>query len=99
MVTMMIMMLLAMAKRRLRNFRGWKLTNTATATPLSSPLPSVLFLISFLLASSVHHCSDELLPHGRQRPTRSPDELSGVADPLPSTAPLAQVGRRWAFCD
>ena len=65
---------------------------------ISLPSSAICLVFSFLLASLVNHCSDELLPHGRQRPTRSPDELSGAADPLPSTASLAQVGRRWAFC-
>ena len=59
-VTMVTVM--SMARRRLRNF--------ASATPLSPLLRPPSFL-SFLLASSVHDCSDELLPHGRQRPTHA----------------------------
>ena len=84
MVTMMFMMLLAIAKRRLRNFRGWKLTHTATATPLSPLLCPMSCFFSFLLASSVHDCSDELLPHGRQRPTHA---RSPTAEPRQVSSP------------
>ena len=66
MVTMMfIMMLLAMAKRRLRDFRGWKLTHTATATPLS---PLLCPLSCFFLSTGVLRAS----LFRRAPPARSP---------------------------
>ena len=56
---------------------------------------NMCFCFPFLLASSVHHCSDELLPHGRQRLGSSATDAasSATASSEPLETPTFAHGR------